>query len=582
MSRLSSVIIPVRIYSEYHDIEKFRKGAGDFERFELITDKTRLLPFQFRRPKSIFPIIDMWLRQECNDFYTPLLNKSDAEFINPTTWLTSPSIGIDMQKGKVVFSAGAGNFVSQNALLTIGKKYRVKIIIDEIVNDNSMSLIVENGTTFGNPAQSISSAGTHIFEFTAVDNSILIMATLTGDDYVNVTEFSVYEIVDAMDEATDYQLDVDTLEILNTEDENIISHCGSAATNTLPCGKYYIVMKSKDNDGNDEYYFSEIITIKNFVPTQSPFLMLEWFNECDIENVKYTGWDCEYKNRLYVDGAISKPEMPFDETVEEDGNKKQTAVFQKWEKTQTIFVPKSPEFIVDAITTMRLHDNIRFFDALRKNQHTIDLNEDYQNVEKMTYDTNYILNDCAANVELKVLLDGRIIDSTCCSEIELADACEACTHTVFGLCEDGYPVKLCVNEDGITYDYYENDVLADPPEVGTVICFIDETPSLMWNGSAWVHYPSLDSFTNQSTTVTVTGKIYPNTVAQIILDNGTTTYVVPGYYTAAQLLAGIVITKASTPFNFASLLLTCKIHCVQGSCDFGYSDELTLCYGGGC
>lgn len=585
---LSSLITPVRIYSQFHELDKFTKNYSKFDRFELITDKTRLLPFQFIRTKSPYPIFKMWLRQECNNFYNEVLEYNIAHFLKPNEWSTSATSGISIGNGKAVFTAGTSDYITQPSLLTIGKSYRVKIVINQIVNDNTMALDVKNGTGFGNPSQSISAAGTHIFEFTAVDTAILIMSTITGSDYAHINEFSVYEISQLNDVANDYELDPTILEIKNTSTTNIITHCGDAFNNTLPCGKYYLIMQSKDASNNNAYYFSEVITIKDFVPTQSPLIFLEWYNTCDLENVKYTGLDCNYKNRMYVDhGVISRPEYPFDEVVQKNGENVDTPVFQKWEKSQRLSIPKASEFIVDAITAMKLHDTIKFYFPLRLNQQLIDLTNDVNTVESLTYEIDHIFNDSATNISLKILLADRLIDSSCCEEIVLADDCITCTHNLEGICVDSENAKICPKDGGLPgYDYYvwngSSWVLTDPP-TGTLLCFTDETPSLYFNGTTWIHVPVLSAFTNGSTTITVTGNIFLNTVCQIILTRGTYVYTVPNAYTPAQIAAGVVLNKADLPaILFSGGDLDVTIHNTAGACDYGYSNVMTLCYGDGC
>lgn len=577
---LSSLLTPFRIYSEPSDLDKFKRDCDKFAPFELITDKTRLLPFQFMRTHSPYPISNIWLRQECKSFYTNLLSHNVSKFIDVSPWSTTPSA--DVQGGRAKLTTGASGYIKDSFLLTVGNTYKIKVIVTEKKYTSGIfTADVYNGVQ---PIGSINGAGTYIFDWTALYTSFDIKFNIgTTGDYLIIDEVQVSEVSGFMNESNDFELDTSLLQYKVAASHDIIFHCGSTLTNTLPCGSYYIIMQSKDAAGNDEYYFSEIITIKNFIPTQSPYIFLEWTNTCDIQNVKYTGSDCSYKNRLYIDGPLAKPDYPFKEEVEKDGYEKENPTFQKWEKTVILTNPKSPEFIVDALTAMRIHDTIKFYPALRKNEEQINISTGYFEVLSLTFDVNYIFSDCAANVDLKLLLDESVIDTTCCTPIATVNKCFPCTFLLEGLCIDSENVKICPAEGG-GYDYFIREgevyVPADP-SFGTLICFGDGTPSLYFNGSEWVHIPLLSALTNAALTITVTGTIFSGSVGQIIISNFTTTYVVPGYYSAAQLAAGVVLNKSDLPAEFFETYMDVTIHNVSTGCDYGYSNVLSLSYGEG-
>ena len=84
-------------------------------------------------------------------------------------------------------------------------------------------------------------------------------------------------------------------------------------TPSMPNGQYYAAI----SDGT-ETWFSEIFTVVNDI---SPYLKIEWW---DIEDFtmdagtivyKYDG-GTQFKNVLYLQGDIAKPEYPFDEEGE--------------------------------------------------------------------------------------------------------------------------------------------------------------------------------------------------------------------------------------------------------------------------
>jgi hypothetical protein len=581
---LSSLITPFRIYSEYHEIEKFRKGCGDLERFELITDKTRLLPFQFRRDKSIFPLAQVWLRQECKDFYEKLLSHNVSKFItNDSSWFIQYAT---IQAGSATLSVGTNGYISQSNLLTVGQKYKVKVTVNEMNLQNAFVLKIRNGLNPGDPETNITAPGTTVFEFTATDTSVLLQHTLSGSDTIKVEEFQVYKINEINAFTDDYEIDLSAFNMVSTSTKDIITYCGSTFDSTLPCGKYYLIMKSYNNAGEEVYYFSEIITIKNFVPDQSSYVFIEWKNGCDLQNVKYTGLSCDYVNRLYLEGPVSKPRYPFNQDVEKDGEQNEIPTFQKWEKSQILHIGKAPEFITDCVTAMPLHDDIKFYFPIKEHQIKIDFTNDVNQVESITSDLEDVFNDCAANMEVTLLLNERIIDTTCCEEIVLSDNCVHCSYLLEGLCINSEDAKICPKDGGLPgYDFYllvgEEYVLSDPP-TGTLICFTD-LPSLYFNGTSWVNAPSLSSFTNSTNTISLQGNFYNNTAVQLVFTKGAYVYTHNVLYSAAQLAAGIVIQKSTLPaILFTDGVLEVKAHSLQGSCDYGYSNTLEVCYGDGC
>ena len=58
---ISSIITPVRWYNTYQEQSRFEIDS-DICEYELISDKTRLLPFQFKRPASGHLINKWFLR----------------------------------------------------------------------------------------------------------------------------------------------------------------------------------------------------------------------------------------------------------------------------------------------------------------------------------------------------------------------------------------------------------------------------------------------------------------------------------------------------------------------------------------
>ena len=92
------------------------------------------------------------------------------------------------------------------------------------------------------------------------------------------------------------------------------------------------------------------------------YLVLEYSNEKDFAGIIYqTG----FTNRLYLDVDIGIPEYETVEESELDGENNEKPTFQKVQKKYKIeFV--CPEYILDALYLVRLHDNI--FVKLKNNE----------------------------------------------------------------------------------------------------------------------------------------------------------------------------------------------------------------------
>lgn len=417
---ISSILTPVRWYNTIHEQERFNIDC-DICDFELISDKTRLLPFQFRRPKSGYFINKWFLRKVCEHVSVPLLNNNDSLFtLNSGYWNL---INFDIINGKLKSTATTGQ-VEKASLFTPGKYYEIKIIMNENTVNYYANVSTNSGILF-----EINSTGTYTHRFLAgagVTDFIIETSYAEADDYGVIESIQVYELKSFDDSIGDIDLDLNLINLVNVGTEDIISYCGNVFQFQIPCGKYYMVLTSSDN----VIYYSEVITVKDFIPSQSPYVLLEWKNSCDLSDVKYEAINaCAYLNRLYINGPLTHPEYPFKEEAEEDGNQNLNIVFQKWEKKQSLIAPKCPEFIVDSLTAIRLHDEIFITKPIRKKQIQV---LDAIEIDKIEYDVQYILNDCAANVELKMLLKDKVVDSTCCTNITLT-TCKECQYTVTGI-----------------------------------------------------------------------------------------------------------------------------------------------------
>lgn len=428
---ISSIITPVRWYNDFYEANRYATDC-DVCPFELISDKTRLLPFQFRRPASGYFLSSWYLRKACVEPMVSLQNDNDRLFTFDTGyWSYAHYV---FENGKIK-TTNINSQIDKLFIFQDAEYYSVKIVVSEINYSAPFTITAQsNARVIAN----ITSVGTYYFEFLAdaTDEDFSILSVFTsGSDYLVIDEIKISKRESFSTSLGDIEFPIDLLSYTNTGSTDVIQYIGNPFEFQIPCGKYYMIIK--DEAGN--YYYSELITVKDFIPSQSPYTMIEWKNNCDLSDVIFQSIDDEnnYFNRLYIDGQLTRPEYPFKEEGDEDGNNTLNITFQKWEKKQSLIVTNAPEFIVDALTAIRLHDTVTITKSLRKNQLQV-LNA--FEVEKVESEIQSIFNDCATNVELKLLLKEKIVDATCCTNISLNNGCVVCNYTVdeFDTLTNGY------------------------------------------------------------------------------------------------------------------------------------------------
>jgi hypothetical protein len=97
---------------------------------------------------------------------------------------------------------------------------------------------------------------------------------------------------------------------------------------------------------------------------------------------------------------------------------------KKWQKNLTFEVAHSPEFLTDALSTVFLHKTVSVLRPLNKCQDTQSLEEF---VVKVTSEVSDILDNFYQLVNLKLLLENKVIDTACCNTAEIFD-CTPCDY----------------------------------------------------------------------------------------------------------------------------------------------------------
>lgn len=570
---ISSINTPVRWYEDIFESERFSNDC-DIERFELISDKTRLLPFQFRRPKSPDLISRWFLRKECQDPMIGLLNTNDSLFtIDAGFWY---KVSFSIINGKAKSTGPAGQ------LKTVGifqdtEYYDVKIIVSELSVTAAFTITAESN---GLVLATITEPGTYYYKFLAnatTQDFEIVTSFSNTDDYVIIEQIQAYKYQKFDTLIGDIDLPTSLLSLINLNTtSDLIQYCGNNLPFQIPCGRYYMIITY----GTDSLCYSELLTVKDFIPSQSPFTMLEWTNTCDLSDIIYQTIDsCKFTNRLYIDNELAKMEYPFKEEGEENGNMDLNITFQKWEKTSNLMVAKCPEFIVDALTAIRLHDTISLTKSIRKKQFQVLAPIE---VEKIEYENTSVFVDCATNVDLKLLLKDKVVDSTCCNN-ETIPSCLTCTINVTGMdVEVTEPGEYYFGTKDGDFGLFIKTVTGYEPASSTnqVVCVPGQLPWINLNDEYWTTVPSFATSTvEDATKYHIAGYTYDDTFVKITItfydefDTQISQYV-SGNYTAAQFLSGFDILKSDAGFPcpfFGYAILTISSFALN--CDYGMSEE---------
>ncbi len=133
------------------------------------------------------------------------------------------------------------------------------------------------------------------------------------------------------------------------------------------------------------------------------YIKLEWSNTCNLGRIYYAG---DFKNRLFFEADIGKPE--YEEEIEEEKNSDGVpiATFQSLNKIYK-FQVYVPEYVADALMAMALHDTITL--TAINAQYTASI----RNV-KVDVDFEDMSNDCMALCTVSFQQDDQITKGSCC------------------------------------------------------------------------------------------------------------------------------------------------------------------------
>lgn len=164
------------------------------------------------------------------------------------------------------------------------------------------------------------------------------------------------------------------------QQDYIFYYGGIVANLNLPCDEYYLEVQG---------YYSEVFTV---IGDLTSFLRCEWKSKGGI-------YQTGFSNLLYLDATIAEPTYKIDEEGEEDAEGNFVALRTRVEKTLKLDTGLLPEFLVDALAGIALHDTRhigRYLEA---------------NTLKVTPTWNK--KGCAATVEITFLDGAAAVNDGC-------------------------------------------------------------------------------------------------------------------------------------------------------------------------
>lgn len=591
----SEPILPLRFYDDLFDQFRFNTHCFNQCEVELIYPPTELPSFQFTRPSKFQLPTDFILRNVCNDRNYSLyqtIDESSSNFGTMNEFGSFPkdaicddgsmNLGprniIKIDCGKAVsVPLPAGYFTTTDAKIIFPIEeeqttIQFKIIIDTMVISPGSGFNIQlsnNGTVFA----VITGPGTYIYNiyngFPTAEITLAIDSYQSGDSfsisYVQATTLGFLTTLFT----SDVQLTPGDLQVIPMSDgRDIISYCKTVQSVNVPPGQYYYIVLS----GSD-IYVSEVFTIKTAREIESLY-KLTWFNNCDINNsVIYNQrvLNCQFKNILYLDAGLFKPEYETKDEGEEDGDGNLNTLFKKWQKTLEFEIPKCPEFLADALSAVFIHSDVLVKKPLNVRQQI--LSNEY-NIVRVTPDVKNIDGDCFQNVTLKLLLSDLYTNTQCCTDAN-----------IFSCTPYKYNSQSCAG--GGAYEL----VLSTPPAVGdglikcsdSTLVNVKPNDLILHNGKYYyIQYiggmwqatqvmPAITGVMLIWIVYNIDATIIPYTFATFeYQQNGGPWTVLDTVQADSTGYVGYAIFAG---FVFGSASYKIRIHNRTLSCDYGYSDE---------
>jgi len=254
-------------------------------------------------------------------------------------------------------------------------------------------------------------------------------------------------------------------------------------------------------------------------------IKIEFWNSCDFAGILY---QTDWKQRLWVDTEISRPEYPIEIDTNKDTEGNEIPEFQRWQKRYKFKIAVT-EPLADALTLATLCDNIYITDK-------------YGDIAKVMPGSWQVKinwkNDCIAEAEIQFDVD-YVSKTNCCKNYDISCFTDN-VEPVIQVITDSDPIYLDPVNQGIEngdryivtnshylggqiyyYSYELGEWVSTNSPAGSIALNLDDGCNYYYDGENWYKAPSIrhaiceKQVNNLTGTYIIKGFSYPNTFVKL-------------------------------------------------------------------
>lgn len=554
--RKSAAILPIRIYDNLFNQNRFNCNCEEENSCgsKLVFPNSDLPMFQFTRPASLTAPSILYLKSTCDDvlrspisgaitqrfqkqiprgadiFLEPQASSFYENYPPEVTLVNDDPLAVSpitadfttIDCGNLVPKPLPPNYeyddefaLQPNFSFFIDsdtQRYVFKIIVERFNSPtNSLQIQIYNGGLSGILLQTITAAGEYEIEFVSSANDITVcfLGFIDGD-YFAISYMQAQNLDYTTIGSNSYELDETKLKVTPTGPTDIITYCGDNANYNIAPGDYYYVIISGDNT-----YFSEIFSIKPIKELEN-YYTVKWYHSCNINGAVFYAesvLNCVFYNTLYLDAALFNPEYETVEDDTENGLGDNIPTNKRWQKSITLDIIQSPQFLTDALSSIFIHDNVYIKEPLNINQ---DIANEFYQVLNVTNEITDLPGNCYQYVKLKLLLEDRFTGRNCCNNSNVITCPPTVQYTGANTCGT---YKIMANGDSADglLDCSTNELV---PVLDSDIIY-NTTDGFYYSftllSGIYVYrkYPSIIGIDDDGIEVRVQGKVLPYTFATL-------------------------------------------------------------------
>jgi hypothetical protein len=246
------------------------------------------------------------------------------------------------------------------------------------------------------------------------------------------------------------------------------------------------------------------------------FIKISWRNSCDFAGFLYK---YGYQNEVYFDTDLGVPEYQRDEEGVENGDGEFIPTFQKLKKIYQLETGKVPEFFLDALQLMPLHDEV----------YITTKEEETAQMKDITVEIKDRVSSCFVNCLITFTVD-YFLKTNCCNDLD-CDCPEANLDNVIDSILTTDPIYTDPADNGVKEgDRYlvlnssgEGDIYVADAELnwqaqgsdieGNIV--YDGSYNWYYTGAEWKQLCYLNEYSLNGTEVTLGAYAVPGTFVKV-------------------------------------------------------------------